>query len=64
MVPAAMPGRKTFLNNSTFTFGVNNIFAEDPPPAYSFELGNSIGYPGVLYDNLGRFVYARLTKKF
>jgi iron complex outermembrane receptor protein len=63
-VPSVMPCWKNFLNNTTFTLGVNNIFGEDPPKAYSFELGNSIGYPGSLYDNLGRFVYGRIIKKF
>jgi iron complex outermembrane receptor protein len=63
-VPYAMPCWKTILNNTTITVGVNNIFGEDPPHAFGFELGNSVGYPGSLYDNLGRFVYGRLTKKF
>ena len=59
-----MPCWKTILNNSTVTVGVNNIFGEDPPQSYSFEFGNSINYPGSLYDNLGRFVYVRMVKKF
>jgi iron complex outermembrane recepter protein len=65
--PAAvysMPCWQTILNNSTITVGVNNIFGEDPPPSIGFEFGNSTGYPGSSYDNLGRFVYARLIKKF
>ncbi len=65
--PAAvysMPCWKNILNNSTITVGVNDIFGEDPPHALSFELGNAIGYPGSLYDNLGRFVYVRMIKKF
>jgi hypothetical protein len=60
----SMPCWKTILNNSTVTVGVNNIFGEDPPHAVGFEFGNSIGYPGGLYDDLGRFVYVRLVKKF
>jgi hypothetical protein len=44
--------------------GVSNIFGEDPPKAFSYELGNAIGYPGSLYDNLGRFWYVRAIKKF
>jgi len=28
------------------------------------EGGNGVGYPGFTYDATGRFVYARLTKKF
>jgi outer membrane receptor protein involved in Fe transport len=63
-VMAAMPCWKTFLNNSTFTVGVNNIFGEDPPQEYGFELGNAFGIPGSTYDNLGRFWYGRVTKKF
>jgi len=65
--PAAvysMPCWQNILNNSTITVGVNNIFGEDPPPSFGFEFGNSTGYPGSSYDNLGRFVYARLIKKF
>ena len=63
-VPYAMPCWKTILNNTTMTVGVTNIFGEDPPKSFSFELGNSIGYPGSLYDNLGRFWYVRMIKKF
>jgi iron complex outermembrane receptor protein len=63
-VPYAMPCWKNILNNTTLTVGVSNIFGEDPPKSFSFELGNSIGYPGSLYDNLGRFWYVRMIKKF
>ena len=63
-VPYAMPCWKNILNNTTLTVGVNDIFGEDPPKSFAFELGNSIGYPGSLYDNLGRFVYVRMIKKF
>jgi outer membrane receptor protein involved in Fe transport len=63
-VPYAMPCWKTILNNTTLTVGVTNIFGEDPPKSFSFELGNGIGYPGSLYDNLGRFWYVRMIKKF
>jgi len=59
-----MPCWKTILNNSTFTVGVNNIFGEDPPKEFGFEFGNAFGIPGSTYDNLGRFVYVRLVKKF
>jgi iron complex outermembrane recepter protein len=61
----SMPCWKTFLNNSTFTVGVNNIFGEDPPKEFGQEaVGNSAGYPNFSYDNLGRFWYVRLIKKF
>ena len=61
----SMPCWKTVLNNTTFTVGVNNIFGEDPPSEIGFESNDFLNkYPGVLYDNLGRFVYVRLIKKF
>src|SRR6266700_2014778 len=63
-VPYAMPCWKNILNNTTLTVGVNNIFSEDPPTMFGFEAGNSINYPGSTYDNLGRFVYVRIIKKF
>jgi outer membrane receptor protein involved in Fe transport len=44
--------------------GCNNIFGEDPPKSTGFGFGNSNNYPGGLYDNLGRFYYLELTKKF
>jgi iron complex outermembrane receptor protein len=59
-----MPCWKTILNNTTITVGVNDIFGEDPPTEIGFEDGNANKYPGFSYDNLGRFVYARLIKKF
>jgi len=63
-VAYAMPCWKTVLNNTTVTAGVNNIFGEDPPQEFGFEFGNAFGIPGSTYDNLGRFWYMRLTKKF
>src|SRR5438093_5038987 len=63
-VPYAMPCWKNILNNTTLTVGVNNIFGQDPPTMFGFELGNSVAYPGSTYDNLGRFVYFRMIKKF
>ena len=60
----AMPCWKTVLNNTTVTFGVSNIFDSEPPYAQGIEFSNSIGYPGGLYDNIGRFCYVRLVKKF
>ena len=59
-----MPCWKNLLNNTTITVGCNNVFGEDPPRAFGFEFANAINYPGSLYDATGRFVYARLTKKF
>jgi hypothetical protein len=63
-VTYAMPCWKNILSNTTLSVGVNNIFGEDPPKSFSFELGNLNGYPSSLYDNLGRFVYGRIIKKF
>jgi iron complex outermembrane receptor protein len=60
----SMPCWKTVLNNTTITVGVNDIFGEDPPHEFGFEHGSSFGYPASLYDDLGRFVYGKLTKKF
>jgi hypothetical protein len=60
----AMPCWKKIVNNSTVTVGVNDIFGEDPPHEFGFELGSNLGYPGFAYDNLGRFWYVRLIKKF
>jgi iron complex outermembrane receptor protein len=58
------PCWKTLLSNTRVTVGVNNIFGQRPPTSFGFELGNSIKYPGFSYDNLGRFVYVELKKKF
>ena len=60
----SMPCWQTVLNNSKFTVGVNNIFGQDPPSQHGFQNGNSTGYPGFYFDNLGRFVYVELKKKF
>ena len=62
--PYVMPCWKTFLNNTTLTVGVSNIFDQEPPSSFGFEMGNAIGYPGSLYDNIGRFWYVRMIKKF
>jgi len=59
-----LPIWKQVLNNTTITIGCDNIFGQDPPDAYGAFLGNPNGYPGFIYDSLGRFVYASLTKKF
>jgi outer membrane receptor protein involved in Fe transport len=60
----SMPCWKTIVNNTTLTVGVLDIFGQDPPPETGFEFGNSTKYPGFNYDNLGRFVYGKITKKF
>jgi iron complex outermembrane receptor protein len=64
-VPYAMPCWKNILNNTTLTVGVNNIFDKEPPHAFGYGLGNANGYPAFGdYDNIGRFWYVRLIKKF
>jgi hypothetical protein len=60
----SMPCWKTILNNSTVTIGCNNIFGQDPPPAFGFSFSNLVNYPGSEYDNIGRFWYIELKKKF
>jgi iron complex outermembrane receptor protein len=63
-VPYVMPCWKTALNNTTLSVGVNNIFDQEPPFSSGLDDSNAIGYPGGLYDNIGRFWYLRMTKKF
>jgi iron complex outermembrane receptor protein len=60
----SMPCWKTILNNSTITIGCNDIFGQDPPPASGAFSSNTENYPGGTYDNLGRFWYVQLKKKF
>jgi hypothetical protein len=59
-----MPCWKKLLNNTTYTIGCQNIFGTDPPKAFGFQKSNATNYPGGLYDNLGRFLYVELIKKF
>ena len=60
----SMPCWKTILNNSTVTLGCNNVFGQDPPAMYGIFFANANNYPGFQYDNIGRFVYVELKKKF
>jgi outer membrane receptor protein involved in Fe transport len=62
--PYAMPCWKNILNNTTLTVGVTDIFGEDPPHSFGYESGNAVPYPSSFYDNLGRFWYVRMIKKF
>ncbi|HJT82092.1 MAG TPA: TonB-dependent receptor [Chthoniobacterales bacterium] len=59
-----MPCWKTILNNSTITLGCNNVFGQDPPKQFGNFFANSNNYPGFQYDNIGRFWYVELKKKF
>ncbi|HJT81322.1 MAG TPA: TonB-dependent receptor [Chthoniobacterales bacterium] len=60
----SMPCWKTLLNNSTITVGCNNIFGQDPPQMFGIFFANANNYPGFQYDNIGRFWYVELKKKF
>ncbi len=66
-VPGYSKGGKEVVGkekNIRITVGVNNIFGQRPPTSFGFEIGNAVKYPGFSYDNLGRFVYVQLKKKF
>jgi TonB-dependent receptor-like protein len=60
----SMPCWKMILNNSTITIGCNNIFGQDPPKMFGLFFGDAIRYPGFEYDNIGRFWYIEVKKKF
>jgi outer membrane receptor protein involved in Fe transport len=60
----SMPCWKTIMNNSTITVGCNNIFGQDPPPAFGFFFGNGSNYVSSEYDDIGRFWYVEFKKKF
>jgi len=60
----SMPCWQTILNNSTFTVGCNNVFGQDPPTMFGIFFGNANNYPAFQYDNIGRFWYVELKKKF
>lgn len=61
----SMPCWKNLVNNTTITVGCNNVFGQDPPVQKgAFGASNANNFPGAIYDNVGRFVYAELTKKF
>src|SRR3954454_8203692 len=60
----SMPCWKTIINNSTITLGCNDVFGQDPPKQFGSFFANSNNYPGFVYDNIGRFWYLELKKKF
>jgi iron complex outermembrane receptor protein len=54
-------GWKTWLNGTTVTVGMNNIFDLDPP----FVAGSFVnGYDASTFDIKGRFWYVQLKKRF
>ncbi|PZR78381.1 MAG: hypothetical protein DLM52_02995 [Chthoniobacterales bacterium] len=60
---AGMTWQRVLFQGMSITLGCNNLFDRDPPAAIG-EKGNGQNYPGFTYDATGRFIYARLTKKF
>jgi outer membrane receptor protein involved in Fe transport len=55
-------GRRAWLNGTTITLGMQNVFDSDPPFAGGFAFG--IGYDASLADVKGRFCYVQLKKRF
>jgi len=55
-------GWRAWLNGTTITLGMQNVFDSDPPFAGGFAFG--IGYDASLADVKGRFCYIQLKKKF
>ena len=55
-------GWRVWLNGTTITLGMQNVFDSDPPFAGGFAFG--IGYDASLADVKGRFCYIQLKKKF
>jgi outer membrane receptor protein involved in Fe transport len=55
-------GWRTFLANTTLTFGIKNIFDAHPPLSIDQNSGN--GYDFNNADPIGRFFYISAEKKF
>ncbi len=60
--PAKNAADRRWWSDLKVTAGVDNFLDTDPPHADG-EGGNSNGYPGFLYTDVGRFVYMSLEKK-
>ncbi len=60
--PAKNAADRRWWSDMKVTAGVDNFLDTDPPHADG-EGGNSNGYPGFLYTDVGRFVYMSLEKK-
>jgi iron complex outermembrane receptor protein len=54
-------GRRAWLNGTTITLGMQNVFDSNPPFVGG---GFGYGYDGSLADVKGRFCYVQLKKKF
>jgi iron complex outermembrane recepter protein len=55
--------RDVWYSDLKVTVGCQNIFDRDPP-FVSAAAVNSTGYPGFLYNAVGRWVYVQLSKRF
>jgi len=53
---------KWWLNNTTITLGMQNVFDSDPP--FAAEGGGENGYDESLATIKGRFWYVQLKKRF
>jgi hypothetical protein len=53
-------GWRAWLNNTTLTLGMQNVFDEDPPLAACFENGHDESLATIK----GRFWYVQLKKRF
>ena len=54
-------GSRSWLNQTTITLGIQNVFDSDPPFVAG---GFGYGYDGSLADVKGRFCYIQLKKRF
>jgi hypothetical protein len=53
-------GWRAWLNNTTVSLGMQNVFDSDPP----FAVGVNINYDTSIATVKGRFWYAQLKKRF
>lgn len=60
--PSKSSTDRRWWSDTKLTLGVDNFLDTNPPVAYG-EGGNSNGYPGFIYTDVGRFVYMQLEKK-
>ncbi|MBI2515797.1 MAG: TonB-dependent receptor [Opitutae bacterium] len=62
LFPSKSADDRNWWSDLKLTAGCNNLFDKDPPQAFG-EGGNSNGYPGFIYTDVGRFVYVGIEKK-
>ena len=58
----AMPCWKNLVNNTSITVVATMCLARIHPITFG-GFGNSTGYPGFIYDSVGRFVYVQLDEE-